>query len=92
MKDGEQKHTFHLPLGEATITLEDVAVQLGLPIDGESITGVSSSDLVTLCDYLLGSVPPKMVYKGNNIKLSWLNSEFQYLPYYANDVMVAQHA
>ncbi|RYR21384.1 hypothetical protein Ahy_B03g066663 isoform A [Arachis hypogaea] len=29
-----ETHTFHLPWGECTITLEDVAMQLGLPVDG----------------------------------------------------------
>jgi len=69
-------HTFHLLLGEATVTLEDVAVQLGLPIDGEPITGVSSSNLITLCGHLLYFVPPETAYKGNSIKLTWLNNEF----------------
>ena len=69
-----------------------MVVQLGLPIDGEPITGVSSGNLVTLCDHLLGFVLPETVYKGNNIKLSWLNNEFQDLHHDANDVMVAQHA
>ncbi|KAF1884217.1 hypothetical protein Lal_00035286 [Lupinus albus] len=31
-------HTFHFPNGECTITLEDVAYQLGLPINGKAIT------------------------------------------------------
>ncbi|RYQ92858.1 hypothetical protein Ahy_B09g099099 isoform E [Arachis hypogaea] len=29
-----ETHTFHMPFGECTITLQDVAYQLGLPIDG----------------------------------------------------------
>ncbi|XP_015931818.1 protein MAINTENANCE OF MERISTEMS-like [Arachis duranensis] len=29
-----EKHTFHMPFGECTITLQDVAYQLGLSIDG----------------------------------------------------------
>ncbi|MBA0849807.1 hypothetical protein Goshw_021003 [Gossypium schwendimanii] len=31
-------HTFHLPYGECTITLEDVKLQLGLSVDGSSLT------------------------------------------------------
>ena len=34
-----ETHTFHLPYGEMSITLEDVEVILGLPIDGEVLVG-----------------------------------------------------
>ncbi|KAH1228396.1 Serine/threonine-protein phosphatase 7 long form [Glycine max] len=34
-----ETHTFHFPHGEATITLQDVALQLGLKIDGLPVTG-----------------------------------------------------
>ena len=32
-------HTFHLPHGEMSITLQDVEVILGLPIDSEVLVG-----------------------------------------------------
>ncbi|RYR15132.1 hypothetical protein Ahy_B04g071852 [Arachis hypogaea] len=38
-----ETHTFHLPVGEVTVTLEDVAYILGLPINGEAVTGRSDS-------------------------------------------------
>ncbi|MFQ6651533.1 hypothetical protein Gotur_023821, partial [Gossypium turneri] len=34
-----ETHTFHLLCGECTITLEDVNLQLGLPVDGYAVTG-----------------------------------------------------
>ncbi|XP_052482491.1 serine/threonine-protein phosphatase 7 long form homolog [Gossypium raimondii] len=37
-----ETHTFHFPCGECTVTLEDVAVQLGLSVDGNPVTGLSS--------------------------------------------------
>ncbi|MFQ6654633.1 hypothetical protein Gotur_025539 [Gossypium turneri] len=37
-----ETHTFHFPCGECTVTLEDVALQLGLLIDGSPITGVTA--------------------------------------------------
>ncbi|MFQ6633165.1 hypothetical protein Gotur_011779 [Gossypium turneri] len=40
-----ETHTFHLPCGECTITLEDVNFQLGFPVDGYTVTGsVQSGD------------------------------------------------
>ncbi|MBA0858453.1 hypothetical protein Goshw_026375, partial [Gossypium schwendimanii] len=33
-----ETHTFHLPCGECGITLEDVGLQLSLPINGEVVT------------------------------------------------------
>ena len=38
-----ETHTFHLPHGETTITLQDVEVLLGIPFDGEAI--VRTTDL-----------------------------------------------
>ncbi|MFQ6629258.1 hypothetical protein Gotur_008095 [Gossypium turneri] len=35
-----EMHTFHLPCEECTITLEDVNLQLGLPVDGYAVTGI----------------------------------------------------
>jgi hypothetical protein len=34
-----ETHSFHLPRGEMTVTLEDMAMILGLPIRGQPITG-----------------------------------------------------
>ncbi|KAD5802951.1 hypothetical protein E3N88_14311 [Mikania micrantha] len=34
-----ETHTFHLPIGEATVTLEDVNVLWGLPIEGGVVSG-----------------------------------------------------
>lgn len=50
-------HTFHLPDGECTITLQDVAILTGLPIDGRPITGRVRHDYVDLCQLLLGISP-----------------------------------
>ena len=34
-----ETHMFHLPHGEMSITLQDVEIILGLPIDGEVLVG-----------------------------------------------------
>ncbi|MBA0678012.1 hypothetical protein Goari_019379 [Gossypium aridum] len=33
-----EMHTFHLPCDKCTITLEDMELQLGLPLDGPIVT------------------------------------------------------
>ncbi|XP_016747268.1 protein MAINTENANCE OF MERISTEMS-like [Gossypium hirsutum] len=39
-----ETHTFHFPCGECTVTLEDIAMQLGLQIDGRPLLGDSPGD------------------------------------------------
>ena len=48
-----ETHTFHLPIGECTITLEDVYMLLGLPIDGKAVNG-SVQQPNSQCEELLG--------------------------------------
>ncbi|MFQ6626373.1 hypothetical protein Gotur_006196 [Gossypium turneri] len=38
-----ETNTFHLPCGEITTTLEDVQLQLGLPVDRSALTGTVQS-------------------------------------------------
>jgi hypothetical protein len=38
-----ETHMFHLPCGETTVTLQDITMVLGLPIDGTHICGLVSS-------------------------------------------------
>jgi hypothetical protein len=58
-----ETHSFHLCIGEATITLEDVEVLLGLRTDGEAVTGresyPSDGDMPGYLERLLGFVPER---------------------------------
>ncbi|KAL5172906.1 Serine/threonine-protein phosphatase 7 long form [Glycine soja] len=56
-------HTFHFPHGEATITLQDVALQLGLKIDGLLVTGFITGDVRVAFQTLLGKTPPNKYVK-----------------------------
>ncbi|KAF1868692.1 hypothetical protein Lal_00036130 [Lupinus albus] len=74
-----EMHTFHLPIGECTVTLEDVAYQLGLPIDGDVVTGPTNMDWNVVCHNLLGAVPNERQIVGQQIQMSCLDSTFQQL-------------
>ncbi|KAG8472590.1 hypothetical protein CXB51_034376 [Gossypium anomalum] len=70
-----ETHTFHLPCGECTITLEDVHLQLGLPVDGYAVTGsASSADWGAVCYELLGAIPDNI--NGGRIEMGWLRDIF----------------
>ncbi|KAH1108394.1 hypothetical protein J1N35_012162 [Gossypium stocksii] len=75
-------HTFHLPCGEVTITLQDVAVQLGLSINGEAVTGLGKLlDPWGTCERLLERVPPNDEEgRLTHIKFNWLKQNFRHLP------------
>ncbi|GFS44351.1 hypothetical protein Acr_00g0089810 [Actinidia rufa] len=76
-----ETHMFHLCVGDMTPTLQDVAMLTGLPIDGLQVTGLSRPfDVNELCLRLLGMVPPRTAYRGDNLKLTWLESEFKTPP------------
>ncbi|KAH1228472.1 Serine/threonine-protein phosphatase 7 long form [Glycine max] len=69
-----ETHTFHLPWGECTITLEDVALHLGIRVNGRVVIGPSFLHWDELCDKLLGEVLPDNAHKGAALKLTWLLS------------------
>ncbi|KAK5812107.1 hypothetical protein PVK06_027518 [Gossypium arboreum] len=53
-----ETHTFHFPCEERTITLEDIALQLGLPVDWPVVTGSTViPSKVVLCRAILGKAP-----------------------------------
>ncbi|KAG8490961.1 hypothetical protein CXB51_014752 [Gossypium anomalum] len=72
---GPGTHIFHLPCRECTITLEDVQLQLGLPVDGSAVTGsVQSADWGAICYDLLAAIPDNIC--GGQIEMGWLRDTF----------------
>ena len=67
-----ETHTFHVPVGEMTITLQDVAIILGLRIDGPIVTRTCVLDVAELCRELLGVTPPAYALRGSAISIQWL--------------------
>ena len=52
-----EMHTLHLPHGEMGITLQDIEVMLGVPVDGLPMTGSVKQDWLGFCRDLLGHRP-----------------------------------
>ncbi|MQL91960.1 hypothetical protein Taro_024575 [Colocasia esculenta] len=65
-----ETQTFHLRHGEMSITLQDVAILMGLPIDGDAVVGDTSLDWTDVCMALLGDLPDMM--RRGSVKLFWL--------------------
>ncbi|QHN99073.1 uncharacterized protein DS421_13g394740 [Arachis hypogaea] len=69
-----ETHTFHFSVGECAVTLEDVALILGLSTNGLPVTGPTLSSYEALeaeCLDQFGVAPKKKNCTGNFIKLTW---------------------
>ena len=75
-----------------TITLQDMEVMLGLPIDGRPV--VQSTDLKwpDLYDELLGAIPLSDKLDGCCLSMTWLNEQFGVLPDDVDEVIVQRYA
>lgn len=80
----EETHTFHLPFGEATITLQDVNVLFGLRITGRPVTGSNNFIWADLLEEHLGLRPPREELDGQKLKLTWLRDNFSNPPVQAD--------
>jgi hypothetical protein len=72
-----ETHSFHLPCGEMTVALKDVAMILGLPIMGRHVTGrVDSSSRRERVIVFIGREPSAKVagVKGQeaDVRMTWL--------------------
>nr|KYP39207.1 Serine/threonine protein phosphatase 7 long form isogeny [Cajanus cajan] len=71
-----ETHTFHMPFGECTITLEDVAMLLGLKISRAPITRYATMDWGALVERLLGMTTPESMLVGGRLRMSWIDRHF----------------
>ena len=67
----KETHTFHMPHGEMTITLEDVSCLLGLRVDGKPLCVKNSGiNWANKAGELLGKTPPQEMFRGSGNKKS----------------------
>ncbi|MQM03878.1 hypothetical protein Taro_036669 [Colocasia esculenta] len=85
-----ETQTFHLRHGEMSITLQDVAILMRLPIYGDAVVGDTSLDWTDVCMSLLGDLPGMM--RRGSVKLSWLRERFTVIADDALVEVVRQHA
>ena len=81
-----ETNTFHVPVGEMTITLRDVAIILGLRIDRPAATGICVLDVAELCGELLNVTPPTDALRGSAISMRWLCDQLSTPPPDADEV------
>nr|ABA93972.1 transposon protein, putative, Mutator sub-class [Oryza sativa Japonica Group] len=92
-----ETHTFHLPCGELTVTLEDVAMILGLPIRGQAVTGdTASGNWRERVEEYLGLEPPvapdgQRQTKTSGVPSSWLRANFGQCPAEADEATVQRY-
>ncbi|XP_044502968.1 protein MAIN-LIKE 2 [Mangifera indica] len=86
-----ETNTFHFIVGEMTVTLQDVALMLGLAIDGKPVIGVTHTTCSSVCSKYLGKVPDLNYASGGMVKLSWLKEYFSNCPEDASTVEVERH-
>ncbi|KAK6142643.1 hypothetical protein DH2020_022991 [Rehmannia glutinosa] len=77
-----ETHTFHLPVGEATVTLQDVAIIWGLPVEGLPVIARylerTRDEWILYCQQWLGFAPNLNDFRGaSHIKLVALRTHFE---------------
>ncbi|KAK9110075.1 hypothetical protein Sjap_018135 [Stephania japonica] len=77
--------------GKCTITLQDVEIQLGLPINGMPVTGSTYVDYPTVCERLLGARPEPLDLSGNRVLVSWLEQNVPSIEDDNNEEMVRRY-
>jgi hypothetical protein len=65
-----------MPQGEYAITLQDVALLLGLKVDGHFVVGFTTTNWGNAVEELLGVTPLENAFYGHSIKMKFLEQVF----------------
>ncbi|KAE8777462.1 hypothetical protein D1007_49772 [Hordeum vulgare] len=94
-----ETHSFHLPLGEMGITLEDIAMITGLPIEGRALTGkVTAAGWRQRVAALVGVEPEQWTDetrkdpRPSGVLFSWIQRHFHRCPKDASPLVVERFA
>ncbi|RYR16164.1 hypothetical protein Ahy_B04g073147 [Arachis hypogaea] len=96
-----ETHTFYIPFRECTIILQDVAYQLGLPVDGRYVSGCLSDFQIYIqggrpawvwFQKLLGVIPPPSQVQKYAVNCSWFQETFGECPEGADEETVRRFA
>ncbi|KAK9987601.1 hypothetical protein SO802_027840 [Lithocarpus litseifolius] len=75
-----------------SITLQDIAILTGLPIDGTAVCGPTNLNWERVCQELLGVTPPENALTYGGLKITWVRNTFSNLPEDANAITTQQYA
>ncbi|QHO11156.1 uncharacterized protein DS421_15g495700 [Arachis hypogaea] len=96
-----ETYTFHMPFGECTITLQDVAYKLRLPVDGLPVSRCLTNfekfmeegrPVWEWFEELFGELPPQNKVKQYTVHFTWFHERFRVLPADATDETVCIYA
>ena len=82
-----------MPVGEMTITLQDVAILFGLRVHGHPVIGSTDIDWHALCEELLGVRPTQADIRGTSLRVCFITTHFShFLLGVLDEVTLHRHA
>ena len=75
-----------------SIILQDIAIVIGLSIDGNVVCRPTNLDWGTICQNLLRVTPLAIVLEYGGLKITWVRNTFSTLSEGANTITIQQYA